>query len=77
MAGLVPAIHALLYGTAVKAWMPGIKTGMTRRANATRRNSLAAAHEVGFDGKPVMSAGKGLIHLQIFHHALHVITRLR
>jgi hypothetical protein len=29
MAGLVPAIHALAEFEIVKAWMPGIKPGMT------------------------------------------------
>jgi hypothetical protein len=28
MAGLVPAIHVLLYGGALKTWMPGIKPGL-------------------------------------------------
>jgi hypothetical protein len=31
MAGLVPAIHALLVS---KAWMPGIKPGMTKKVVA-------------------------------------------
>jgi hypothetical protein len=29
MAGLVPAIHAFACCEAVKAWMPGMKPGMT------------------------------------------------
>ena len=29
MAGLVPAIHALPKSKSVKAWMPGMKPGMT------------------------------------------------
>jgi hypothetical protein len=29
MAGPVPAIHALLYGGALKTWMPGIMPRMT------------------------------------------------
>jgi tRNA(adenine34) deaminase len=29
MAGLVPAIHVLLYGACIKTWMPGTRPGMT------------------------------------------------
>jgi hypothetical protein len=30
MAGLVPAIHALMLWHAAKTWMPGTRPGMTR-----------------------------------------------
>ena len=34
MAGLVPAIHVFLSRKLVKAWMPGMKPGMTRTGSA-------------------------------------------
>jgi hypothetical protein len=41
MAGLVPAIHAFLVANAAKAWMPGIKPGMTKNCKIKRAAEAA------------------------------------
>ena len=43
MAGFVPAIHVLHYGTEFKAWMPGSSPGMTTLFAAAFATSAATS----------------------------------
>jgi hypothetical protein len=42
MAGLVPAIHALLHFVQSKTWMPGTRPGMTAEIDAAMWNRSSA-----------------------------------
>jgi hypothetical protein len=47
MAGLVPAIHALLHVVQSKTWMPGTRPGMTAEFDANEMEVALVSQSLG------------------------------